>query len=116
MTIILKPWGYENIWAHTDNYVGKILVIKPNQKLSRQYHTIKDETIYVLKGVLTLEIGLGDEIQTLELKHGDTYHVCPQTIHRFCNTGKQDLHLLEVSTPELSDITRIEDDYGRGYA
>ena len=116
MTLILKPWGYENIWAHTNDYVGKILVIKPGQKLSRQYHVKKDETIYVLKGTLTLEIGCDDEIQTMELEKSDTYHVEPETIHRFCNFGKENLHLIEVSTPELADVIRIEDDYGRGHA
>jgi len=116
MTTILKPWGHEHIWAHTDNYVGKMLVIKPNCKLSRQYHVQKDETIYVLKGVLTLEVGPKDKLQIMELKHGDTYHVSPETIHRFTNSGEQDLHLVEVSTPELADVVRVEDDYGRGYA
>jgi len=116
MTLVLKPWGHENIWAHTDNYVGKILVIKSEQKLSRQYHVVKDETIYVLKGALTLEIGSGADIETIRLIKGDTYHVIPETVHRFCNFGKDNLHLIEVSTPELADVVRVEDDYGRGHA
>ena len=116
MTLILKPWGHENIWAHTDDYVGKILVIKPDKKLSRQYHQEKDETIYVLKGTLTLEIGGDGDIETTKMTKGDTYHVKPETIHRFCNFGEESLHLIEVSTPELADVVRIEDDYGRGHA
>ena len=116
MTLVMKPWGHEEIWAHTDDYVGKILVIKPDQKLSRQYHVVKDETIYVLQGVLTLEIGSDKDIEVMKLKRGDTFHVTPETVHRFCNLGTENLHLIEVSTPELADVVRIEDDYGRGHA
>jgi len=116
MPLILKPWGYEDIWAHTDDYVGKFLVIKPGQKLSRQYHVVKDETIYVLKGTLTLELGTGNKIKVMSLIKGTTFHIEPETIHRFCNLGDENLHLIEVSTPELADVVRIEDDYGRGHA
>jgi mannose-6-phosphate isomerase len=107
-----KPWGHEQIWAHCEKYVGKLLVINPGEKLSRQYHEVKDETIFVLKGELVLEIGRDDEIERLLLGQGASYRVKPGTIHRFCapSTG---CTLIEVSTPELEDVVRVEDDYGR---
>ena len=116
MEIITKPWGYEQIWAHSDKYVGKILVINSGKKLSRQYHVKKDETIYVLNGTLTLEIGEGNSLESMDLNKGDTYHVEPKTIHRFCNSTEEELRLIEVSTTELDDVVRLEDDYGRSYA
>ena len=112
MRKVSKPWGHEEIWAETDKYVGKLLVINPGERLSRQYHQIKDETVYVLKGELVLEIGQGDNKERLLLGTGARYRVRPGTIHRFAapSTG---CTLIEVSTPELEDVIRLEDDYGR---
>lgn len=108
MRIVKKPWGYEEIWAESSKYVGKLLYINAGQRLSKQYHEYKEETIYVLSGVLILEIG--DEKQIL--KASDTYHISPGTIHRF-SASACDVTLIEVSTPELDDVIRIEDDYAR---
>ena len=109
---ITKPWGYEEIFAHTDYYVGKFLFIEKGHKLSRQYHKLKDETIYVLEGELLLEIGVSDKITSMKLTQGDCFHVEPETVHRFCASYGA-VKLLEVSTPELNDVVRLEDDYGR---
>ena len=108
---IKKPWGYEVIWAICNKFAGKILVINPSHKLSRQYHLQKEETIYVLAGVLTIELGKNGEKKTI-LKPGQSFHVKPGTIHRFCaNEGR--VELVEVSTPELKDVVRLEDSYNR---
>ena len=106
-----KPWGYELIWAHTERYVGKILHIRKGESLSYQYHRVKDETIYLLHGLMELEIGdeKGREKQQLEL--GASVHIAPGTRHRM--TALEDCDILEVSTPELEDIVRLEDRYGR---
>ena len=109
---IEKPWGGELIWAETKDYVGKILFIKKDHRLSRQYHEVKEETIFVKTGILGLEIGQGDEIEQIPLNAGQTYHVKPGTIHRFC-APYGDVELIEVSTPHLDDVVRIEDDYNR---
>jgi mannose-6-phosphate isomerase-like protein (cupin superfamily) len=109
---IEKPWGGELIWAETKDYVGKILFIKKDNRLSRQYHTKKEETILVKTGILGLEIGQGEEMQQVALNAGQTYHVKPGTIHRFC-APYGDVELIEVSTPYLDDVVRLEDDYNR---
>ena len=106
-----KPWGYEIIWAHTDRYVGKLLHIDAGHALSRQYHQVKDETIFVLQGELVLEVGDGDDQQRHVLGPHQAYHVTPGTIHRFI--AEQTVELMEVSTPELDDVVRLEDRYGR---
>lgn len=106
-----KPWGYELIVAHTDRYVGKILHIDAGQALSRQYHRVKDETLYVTSGVLILEIGAAGSEERAELHPGQGFRVRPGTIHRF--TTEQGCELFEVSTPELDDVVRLEDNYGR---
>lgn len=108
---IEKPWGYEILWAHCDKFVGKILVIEPGHKLSRQYHKVKEETIRVLKGSLTVEIGENNE-KSYFLKEGHSFHVEPGTVHRFCAETDR-VELVEVSTPELDDVVRLEDDYSR---
>ena len=109
---VWKPWGYENRWAITDKYLGKILKIMPGQRLSRQYHEKKDESIYVLEGILVLEIGQGDSIKKYVLKQGATWHIRPGTVHRFC-APSGGCTLIEVSTPEIDDVVRLEDDYQR---
>ena len=110
--IIKKPWGYEKIWAHTDKYVGKLLYIKRGHRLSEQFHQIKDETIYVLEGVLQLELDGASEI--LYLIKGDSYRIERGRIHRFVAPKHgSDVELMEVSTPELDDVIRTQDDYNR---
>jgi len=107
-TKIEKPWGYEIIWAHTDRYVGKILHINKSHRLSLQYHEQKTETIRVMNGTLTLEINGSFVI----MQPGDSYHIIPKTIHRM-SAEYEDVDVIEVSTPELEDVVRIEDDYKR---
>jgi len=107
-----KPWGYELIWAHTDRYVGKILHIDKGQALSLQYHLRKDETIHVLAGVMRFETGgEGKELQQTVLPPGDSFHITPLLRHRMI--AETDCDILEASTPELDDVVRLEDRYGR---
>lgn len=113
MRLIKKPWGYEEIWAETERYVGKYLYINAGSRLSRQYHNVKTETIRVLDGRLILETTdiAGRAVERI-LEKGEIFHVSPGTIHRF---GARDVPvvLVEVSTPELDDVVRLEDDYAR---
>lgn len=111
MRRVEKPWGHELIWAQTDRYVAKILFIQKGHRLSRQYHEIKDETLFVESGEMALEIGPSDAMETLVMKPGDVYHVRPGTIHRMIAVS--DVRVFEVSTPELDDVVRLEDVYGR---
>lgn len=106
--VIKKPWGHEIIWAQTDNYAGKILVINAQQRLSKQYHEQKEETIYVLSGELTIET----EEENITITTGQSFHIKPKKIHRFCAYNGA-VEIVEVSTPELQDVVRIEDDYKR---
>ncbi len=107
-----KPWGHEVIWAETDKYVGKILFIKQGHRLSRQYHEKKEETIIVSSGQLLLEVGASQYKREISLGEGQSFHIKPNTIHRFC-APHGDVELYEVSTPELHDVIRVEDDYNR---
>lgn len=112
--IVNKPWGYEEIWAEAEHYVGKILHIDKGHKLSLQYHQYKEETIKVLEGKLELVYSCcGGQMRTITLEEGQTFHVEPMTIHRFCATQGTDVKLVEVSTNYLEDVVRIEDDYER---
>ena len=106
-----KPWGYEIWWAKTDRYVGKILHVNAGHALSLQYHNIKDETIYLYSGKLLYEIEVEGVLTKREMKPGDTQHVSPKTVHRM--TAIEDSDIFEVSTPELDDVVRLEDRYGR---
>jgi mannose-6-phosphate isomerase-like protein (cupin superfamily) len=107
-----KPWGYELHWAKTDRYVGKVLHIKAGHALSLQYHNKKDETIFLHTGKMLFEIGEQDgPLARREMKPGDSVHVTPLTVHRM--TAIEDCDVLEVSTPELDDVVRLEDRYGR---
>jgi mannose-6-phosphate isomerase len=109
-----KPWGYEIWWARTERYVGKLLHINAGESLSLQYHNVKDETIMVQSGTLLFETGSKDDPANLtktEMKSGDAFHITPHTVHRM--TGVTDVDILEVSTPELDDVVRLEDRYGR---
>ena len=107
-----KPWGHELIWAHTDRYVGKLLVIKTGKRLSFQYHELKDEWIHVLDGRLrlTLEDGEGT-IVVSEIGPGDGARVRVGRRHRY--EALETCTLIEVSTPELDDVVRLDDDFGR---
>jgi quercetin dioxygenase-like cupin family protein len=110
-----KPWGHELWWARTDRYVGKLLHVKKGHSLSLQYHEVKDETILVQSGRLLFETRpAGREEEPLtrhELGPGDAFHITPGTVHRM--TGLEDTDVFEVSTPELDDVVRLEDRYGR---
>jgi len=114
-----KPWGYEDRWAITDKYLGKILYIKAGHRLSLQYHEQKDETIYVLEGSLLLEMGprydsMGTETGIkMVMKKGESQRIQPGLIHRYC-ADKEDVVLIEVSTAEINDVVRLQDDYKRG--
>jgi mannose-6-phosphate isomerase-like protein (cupin superfamily) len=116
MKIVEKPWGYEEIFVITDKYVGKILFIKKGEKLSLQHHDVKEETIRVLSGKLGVQVGSTLEealdLAPILMSEGDVLHVTPGTIHRFY-APIDDVTLLEVSTPELDDVIRHADDYGR---
>jgi mannose-6-phosphate isomerase-like protein (cupin superfamily) len=107
-----KPWGHELIWAHTDHYVGKTLVIETGKRLSLQRHEVKDESILVVSGRLRLWLE-GDDgvVRTEDLGPGAARHVATGRIHRY--EAIERCELTEVSTPELDDVVRIEDDFGR---
>ena len=111
MKRVEKPWGYELIWAQTDKYVGKVLHINAGEMLSRQYHVKKEETLLVQSGEMKLEIGSGENLLTLRMHEGSVFHVSPGTIHRML--AVTDVDVVEVSTPELDDVVRLEDNYGR---
>lgn len=109
--LVNKPWGSETIWAETKDYVGKFLEINANHKLSRQYHEIKEETLYMISGELLLELGDENNLTIVKLTPGDSFHIQPGTIHRM--VAITDCVLAEVSTPHLQDVVRLQDDYGR---
>lgn len=113
MSFTKKPWGYEELWALGEAYAGKIIFIKKNQRLSLQFHKKKEETIYVLEGELLLIFGdFEDSLKEVLLKKGESFHIKPGLIHRFCALDK-DVKIIEASTPELDDVVRLSDDYGR---
>jgi len=109
--IVDKPWGHEEIWAEASRYAGKFLIIRKGLRLSRQYHRHKEESICVLEGTLSLEIGPGPD-QVVDLSPGQSWHIAPGTVHRFC-APHGDVRLVEVSTPELDDVVRLQDDFAR---
>src|ERR1700716_1002861 len=107
-----KPWGYELIWAHPERYVGKILHIDKGQALSLQYHLRKDETIHVLAGVMRFETGGGgEELRGTVPPPRGPFHITPLLRHRMI--AQTDCDILEASTPELDDVVRLDDRYGR---
>ncbi|MEM9292380.1 MAG: cupin domain-containing protein [Acidobacteriota bacterium] len=107
-----KPWGYELIFAHTDRYVGKILHVDAGQALSLQYHVKKDETLYMREGEVELLVDEGGDMVRRILRAGDSYRIQPHTRHRMV-AGEEGCDIIEVSTPELDDVVRLEDRYGR---
>ena len=112
-TKVDKPWGYELIWALTDDYCGKILFVKAGESMSLQFHREKDESWLVQSGRAQLEMGMpGDKIPNTEVfGPGAAFRIRPGTIHRV--KALEDTTILEVSTPQLEDVVRLEDRYGR---
>lgn len=108
---IEKPWGHEIWWAHTEKYVGKILHVKAGHKLSLQYHEQKDETIYLQTGRMTLLVEEEGELRERPMVPGAAYRIRPGIKHRMI--AETDCDILEVSTPEVDDVVRVEDAYGR---
>jgi mannose-6-phosphate isomerase len=110
---VSKPWGWELIWAHTDDYLGKVLFVKAGESLSLQFHREKDESWYVQSGRAELELGdAGQSVLNKEIvAEGACFRYRPGTVHRV--TALEDTTILEVSTPHLDDVVRLEDRYGR---
>ena len=107
-----KPWGHEIVWARTDRYVGKILHVRAGHVLSLQYHNRKDETMYVLSGELILRTRPGAELESRPFRAGETVHIPAGLVHQIEAVADSDV--LEASTPELDDLVRLQDRYGRG--
>jgi mannose-6-phosphate isomerase-like protein (cupin superfamily) len=106
-----KPWGHELIFAENERYAGKLLVLEAGHSLSLQYHERKDETIYVLEGETQLQVEIDGEMRELTLKAGEAHRIKPGVRHRM--RAKSRCTLVEVSSPELDDVVRLEDAYGR---
>ncbi len=110
--VVTKPWGHEVIFAVTKDYVGKILVIKAGHQLSLQFHKVKEETIFLHSGemrfVMENDRGLMEEHL---LQPGHCFHILPNRKHRMI--AVKDCEVFEVSTPQLEDVVRLEDSYGR---
>jgi len=108
-----KPWGYELVWAHSERYVGKLIFVRKGEQLSLQFHNAKDETIYLQEGKIELEISEpGVRIPGSEVvAAGAAFRIRPGVIHRW--RALEDSVILEVSTPEIDDVVRLEDRYGR---
>ncbi len=107
-----KPWGHELHFAQTERYAGKLLHVRAGERLSLQYHEQKDETSYVLSGRLRLSSGPSiDELVSAELRAGDVWRNRPREVHTI--EALEDTVVIEVSTPELDDVVRLADDYGR---
>ncbi len=111
ITRVEKPWGYELHWAKTDRYVGKLIHVTAGHALSLQYHNLKDETIYLHAGRLLFERQEDGALVKREMLPGQRVHISPGTVHRM--TAIEDSDVFEVSTPELDDVVRLEDRYGR---
>ena len=108
-----KPWGYELIWAKAEGYAGKVLFVRAGQALSLQFHREKDESWYVLEGRAEVQLGeVGEAVLKTEIVGpGTAFRFRPGTVHRV--RAVEDTTILEVSTPQLEDIVRLEDEYGR---
>ena len=108
-----KPWGWELIWAHAEQYVGKVLFVRAGESLSLQFHREKDESWYVQSGRARLELGeTGQAVLDEEvIAAGVCFRYRPGTVHRV--TALEDTTIVEVSTPQLTDVVRLEDAYGR---
>jgi mannose-6-phosphate isomerase-like protein (cupin superfamily) len=107
-----KPWGHEEIWAETEDYIGKILFIREGERLSLQHHDTKREDIRMLSGKMQLDLeNASGEMVAMDFEPGMSVHIAPGRRHRM--TAMSDVTVLEVSTPHLDDVVRHEDDYGR---
>ena len=106
-----KPWGYELRWAITSRYVGKVIHVDAGHALSLQYHEVKEETILLWNGRIKFEMERDGQRVTQEMTPGQSIHITPGTVHRM--TAIEDSDIFEVSTPELQDVVRLEDRYGR---
>lgn len=111
VTRVPKPWGYELIFAKTARYAGKILHVNQGESLSLQYHEAKEETLFVVRGELRLTIESNGDRRELALREGEAFHIPPRLIHRM--EAVVDTDVAEVSSPELDDVVRLEDRYGR---
>lgn len=110
---IPKPWGYELIWAHTKDYVAKILFVRAGESLSLQYHRKKEETMFLESGDCLLESGTAEtDLSPVDFVPGSSFHIPPGVLHRI--TARTDCRIFEVSTPHLDDVVRLKDRYGRG--
>jgi mannose-6-phosphate isomerase-like protein (cupin superfamily) len=109
---IEKPWGYEIVFAHSERYAGKVIFVRAGEQLSLQFHRTKDETVYVQSGRIELEIGdPGGSLDTEVVGAGHAFRLRPGVVHRW--RALEDAVVLEASTPELDDVVRLEDRYGR---
>jgi mannose-6-phosphate isomerase-like protein (cupin superfamily) len=107
-----KPWGHELVYALTDRYCGKIIFVRKDEQLSLQFHRKKDEVVYVHEGRIEMEIGdPGGPLDIEVVGPGHAFHIAPGTVHRW--RALEDSVVLEVSTPEVDDVVRLEDRYGR---
>jgi mannose-6-phosphate isomerase len=113
VTEVPKPWGKEIIWAHTDRYVGKVLHINAGHALSIQYHERKDETISLLSGEMIFRVREegSEDLSDIPLRAGESYRITPGTVHQM--EAVTDCQVLEASTPDLDDVVRLSDRYGR---
>jgi quercetin dioxygenase-like cupin family protein len=113
VTRVPKPWGHELIWAHTDRYVAKVLHIRAGHTLSVQFHNVKDETVYLLSGEIAYCVQLPGDVEPRDvgLAVGQSFRITPQTVHYM--RAITDCDVLEASTPELLDVVRLKDQYGR---
>jgi mannose-6-phosphate isomerase len=109
--VVPKPWGHEIIWAHSDRYVGKLLFIKAGHALSVQYHNRKDETIHLLSGEMAYRVQVDGELRDVQLRAGESYRNTPGVVHQM--EAITDCQVLEASTPDLDDVVRLSDRYGR---
>jgi mannose-6-phosphate isomerase-like protein (cupin superfamily) len=108
---VAKPWGHELIFAENERYAGKVLHLEPGQSLSLQYHERKDETLMVLQGEVTLSVEVDGQMRDIVLRPGEAHRIRPGVRHRLTSAGAVDI--VEVSSPELDDVVRLEDRYGR---
>jgi mannose-6-phosphate isomerase-like protein (cupin superfamily) len=109
---IEKPWGYEIVFAHSERYAGKVIFVRAGEQLSLQFHRTKDETVYVQSGRIELEIGdPGGTLDTEVVGPGHAFRLQPGVVHRW--RALEDAVVIEASTPELDDVVRLEDRYGR---
>ena len=107
-----KPWGFELLFAHTPKYVGKVIFVRKGHRLSLQYHAKRDESMYIYQGKALVEIeGSDGHMVSKVVQSGECIPVPPLTRHRL--KAIEDTTFFEVSTPELEDVVRVEDDYGR---